>query len=284
MSVSLHQRLEYVAGLRRLPGLSDAQPALLEALGSATEILSFDAGQRVNLTGRTSDDLILVLDGELQIGDDVLARRCGAGSVLGWLELLAERSSSTTATAVRSGRALRLDADAVSGLLEDPDCALLRSWLEHLAADVARQAAPLDLAHHLARQRPTPAPPPRRVLEGDFVEAMLLLRRLRLFERTDVEAVTRLARHLRSVRYPAGARPWSAGGPDGLLLVDHAGPEPLMLGLTELLTDEHRPAPRLPRSIHGLLLRRQLVMDVLEDHPSLGISIAASLAQYQLRD
>ena len=282
MSISLQQRLEYVAALRRLPGCSDAQPELLEALGSATEVLSFGAGQRVNATGRTSHDLLLVIDGELQLADDARTRRFGPGSVLGWLELLAEQPAVSIVTAIAAGRALRLDADAVNGLLEDPDCPLLRMWLRHLAADVAREASPLALSHHLARQRPAPAPPPRPAPEGDFVEAMLLLRRLRLFERTEVEAVTRLARHLRTVRYPAGARPWSDGGPDALLLVDPAGPAPLMLGLTELLTDDPRPAPRARRSTHGLMLRRQLVVDVLEDHPSLGISIAASLAQYQL--
>lgn len=285
MSPSLDDRLELVSRLRHLPGLDDAKPELLEALGTVTDVVTLRPRETLATPGEHGRDLLLVLRGHVRVRGDKTAWTLGPHDELGWLEFLADRPATYTATVEEPGLALRVSADGARGLLEDPDCALLQRWMRHVAEMAARCPDRNALSRHLGRLRTDGEGLTHLNSNDDFVSAMLRLRRLSIFARADVEAISRLARELCPVRYDGAQPPWSAGiGPDGLVLLhDEEDEACVLLGLVELLTDDARAPEPLPGPATGVLIRRQLLVDVLEDHRTVGISIARELAEFLLQ-
>lgn len=111
--------------LRVLPYFSDVSDDLLEEVASTSEEVEIPDGTVVIEEGSDSDEMYVVISGEMIVtkrtaGRDVEVGRVGPGDVVGEIALLDEAPRTATVTAKGPTRAIRIPALAFEELLSDP--------------------------------------------------------------------------------------------------------------------------------------------------------------------
>lgn len=206
--VDITDRIIY---LRSIPVTAALSPPVLKIVASYLTERSFPAGTVMMREGEPIEALHLLTEGKL-----ALVRKgkpfgeLAPPQSLGFLGILARSDGTYDATAEVDTRSLELRAEALLELIEDHSD-LLRSTIRYLAErDLYEvQELPVDALEQrlLGKQREVSDK------TMDLVERLLFLRDLGAFKRTNLNALTVLARQLEEVRFAPGERIWSDGDP-----------------------------------------------------------------------
>ena len=110
--------------LRGLPYFSDLPEELLRAVCDLSRQIDVEAGQVIIEEGSTSEEMYVLVEGELvvtkhQESRDVELARVGPGEVVGELALLDKRPRIASVSAAIPSRLVRIPAEAFEALLED---------------------------------------------------------------------------------------------------------------------------------------------------------------------
>jgi CRP-like cAMP-binding protein len=140
------------------------------------------------------------------------------------------------------------------------------------------------------------APPPeptRTTTELGLVERVLFLRRLNAFGSPRVEALAELAREMTEVAFRAGTQIWRVGEPAPYSLVVWSGvisaitetgqrfrfgPDSVVGGIDSIAAEPRWYIARAETDVVALRGEAALLMDVIEDHPDMGIAMLRSAA------
>ena len=128
-------RLDRMFLLRRIPIFESLLPEDLERLAEVAVEQTFAPGEVLFTAGDPSQELLLIVDGEvdLDLDDHPFAERLGPGNHIGELAALCGQPRTTDARARGRTRVLAIDADVLNRLLSDrPD--VMRQMLSDLAA------------------------------------------------------------------------------------------------------------------------------------------------------
>jgi CRP-like cAMP-binding protein len=128
---------ELFAKVPLFKGLSKKQLGQVRNLATRIDV---DAGRELTHEGRTGQEFIIVLDGEVEVrrGDDVVAR-CGAGDYVGEIALIDDRPRTATVVATTAALLEVIGQREFAGLLsQEPEIA------ERIRATAAQRLAELD--------------------------------------------------------------------------------------------------------------------------------------------
>jgi CRP-like cAMP-binding protein len=263
--------------------MRDADPILMRRILSLRQFPMFmhaDIGELVvvaeNIIERTfqaseavdGDFLHFVVDGVLASGD----RQVRAREVHGVLDALANRPAPPTIALVPS-HTFALDGADYLDVLED-NFGLLLATMRDLAANVAFTATRSELPHVDDTKL-------------GLVERLIVLRQQFPLEAARLETLSILAHAATEARFSAGATMRAPGSPaDALVILSgtvHAGDRVLgpgdSLGFVEALAGSRYAEPvEAVTAVRVLETRAATILDVLEDHTDLGLSILRALA------
>jgi signal transduction histidine kinase len=110
--------------LRGLPYFSDLPQALLEQVCRRSEKVTIPAGARIIEENSHSEDMYVVVDGELQVTKagldrEVFLANLGPGEVVGEIALLDNAPRTASVTATRESTLIRIPAEAFEALISD---------------------------------------------------------------------------------------------------------------------------------------------------------------------
>lgn len=257
----------------------------------------FRAGTVIYRAGESTDHICFVVDGEVELRlPDEAAWVMGPRSVFGVLDASLDRPHGRTAIATEDTHLLVLSVEDWRDILEDHfDLAQAMVWRN------ARDLFQLSL--RLAPSGGFAAPAPSRgsartrgqaEADLDAVERLVVLTESRIFERAGVQPLLNLAAQSRTRRLAPGEVLFEQGDPvtelfvvaRGQVEVDrldpqiHAqfGPGALVAGPPALANDERAFTARAAAETVVLGLRREDVIDVMEDHFAALRSVLAYLA------
>lgn len=213
--VDLTERMIY---LRSIPVAALLPPPVLKVIASYLRECSFPAGSLVMREGEPIEGLQLLTEGRLSLVRK--GKPFGALSPpqsLGFLGILARDVGTYDATAELDTRSLELKTDALLELLED-HVELLHATMRYLAERDVYEI--MELPPDVLEQRFLCEGADRPIKKLSFVERLVDLRGRRIFARTNLNALTSLAKQMSEFHFAPGERVWSEGdGADFTLLV-----------------------------------------------------------------
>lgn len=285
-TVRMVERLVY---LQSLPGLATASRELLSVVAAACQESSWHPGEVLLTKKEVPRCAYLVVEGSVRVGE-ADSPSLGPRGAVGLLSLLAGMPQPESAVAETETLTLDLAADTLFDLWEDP----AHGFGSLLPILQALAAAFID--NNLAASSVVDgnAPAARRSDNPDWIERLLYLRTIPLLADADPDALATFARALQPFTLRAGERLWapdssaepihlvhgtvaqSTGDDDPPSL--HQGPA--ALGLLEALG--LRPPPRNAIARTAVVALRgdhQLLLDIIEDEPSIGIGMLSVLAR-----
>ncbi len=113
-------RNAYHDHLRSVPLFADLDNHDLDVLGKAATELTFRAGQVLMRAGSTAREMVVVLDGELQVERDGEAvATIGPGGFAGEIGLLTDAPRSATVSAKTDVTVIHLDSRSFGGVLDE---------------------------------------------------------------------------------------------------------------------------------------------------------------------
>ncbi len=140
-------RLDRMLMLRRVPIFESLLPEDLERVAEVAVEQTFAAGELLFAAGDPSQDLLLVLDGDVDLVAEgqPLVERLGPGNHIGELAALCGQPRTTDARASGRVRVLSIEAGVLNRLLDDrPD--VMRQMLSDLAARLTNHLRQADTA------------------------------------------------------------------------------------------------------------------------------------------
>ncbi|KPJ93720.1 MAG: hypothetical protein AMS18_05205 [Gemmatimonas sp. SG8_17] len=286
--------VERLLQLRMLPALDRLPPVFLGAIAQRTRERLFRQGALLLDPLRPVGAAYLVVEGRVAVGTDGEQRPAvGAGTAVGFLELLARIERGIEARALSDTLTLELDWDAHLDLCDD-HFAILHTYLQFLAGRLVSEMTVIP-----AGTGPGATPASRLAADGtlDLVQRVLALGNDAAFSTSSLDAIAELARHAVAVRYGAGDNLWSRGeAAAGFVLVTagsvrcvlqdgqsrHAEPT-VALGLHEALAGlPHWFDATAASPVSGLEIHVDPLLDILEDHLELGMDLMSKLARQLL--
>ena len=270
--------LRHMLALRQFPMFATAELAELATVAENVVETSFRAGEVVASAAAMLPGLHLVLDGRIDAG-----RAWGARDIFGALEVLAGRRAVTAGVAAIETHTLHLSATDLFEVLED-NAGVLRSVVRELAARM------------LAAAPTTVAPPPPPCLGGPLglVERLIVLRQQVPFVGARLQGLAALAHASDEVSWPAGTVVVRAGEPaPGSSLViagrlrerwddgtsRELGAGHMIGGLETLAGIGHAGTIETTTPVRALATSATTILDVLEDHPDVGVSMLSAFAR-----
>lgn len=262
--------------LRQYPLFAGADLDELATMGENVVATHFPAGAVVAPEGKRLRALQLVIDGRIETPSE----RWGPREVFGALEVAATRELAVPAIATMPTTTFELLATDFDDVLED-NFGVMLSTLRVLATQMVERP----------RTRRRSAAMPVRGPLG-LVERLIVLRNLLPFASARVQALATLAHDSQEVRYPAGSHLLRAGNPalDGLVIVegtvrasvkgriDDAGPGAAFGHLEALAQLSMTETVEALTDVRALRSPAPAVLDVLEDHPDVGLAMIAAFA------
>lgn len=244
------------------------------------------AGSILVAEGARVPSIQLVLGGRVEAhgGGRVWER----GSVVGALEVFAGRPARYTAVAATPVETLRIYAGDVGELLED-SFSVLRTVLRELAVRVTSQR---ESVHRV--EMPAGAMPGGLGL----VERLVMLRQQLPFSRARLQALATLAHASEEIEYEPGASLVRAGelathgyvitdGTASSTLAGDEGVEHLAPGcsfghLAAIAGGRYVASVRATSAVRALRFSTSAILDVIEDHTDVGVTMIATLASQLL--
>jgi CRP-like cAMP-binding protein len=272
--------LRHMLALRQFPMFATAELAELATIAENVVEARFPAGAELAPAGARLPGLHLVLEGQIEAG-----RTWGPRQVFGELEVLARREHAIAAVAATATWTLQLSAADLGEVLEDNFGVLLA---------VVRELAARMIAH---APRPRPIAVPRSDAELGLVERLIVLRQLAPFVGARLQGLAALAHGSEEVDWTAGTVVARAGelASGSLLVLDGVlrglgrGGQRFELGCGEvfgaletLAGVGHTTTLEAVTPVRALHSGGTAMLDVLEDHPDIGISMISAFARHLL--
>ena len=286
--------VERVLALRAVPGLGKVPPLDLAALADIAVERVFPQGSLL-LPPRTEVRSIhLVRSGTVLSRGRGGTRRSSEGEVVGLIPALARAPEGLHVVAETEARTFEMNRDHLEEVLEESFSVLLAALRGTMRAVLeTRLSLPVDAGF----SSPIVGDGVRSDPELGLVERVLFLRRLLTYGRARVEALAELARAMTEVRAPAGTEFFALGAPaphallvwSGVVAGESArgqtfrfGPESVVGGIDSIAGE-----PRWYRAVaetEVVALRSDTahLIDVIEDHPDMGLDMLRSAARIQL--
>ncbi|MGE0787818.1 MAG: Crp/Fnr family transcriptional regulator [Sandaracinaceae bacterium] len=287
-------RVERIVALRSFPGWSDVDASDLAVIANAAKARRYAAGDVLCDPHEPPDALFLVVSGSVRAAlDGVETGRFGEHSAVGGLAAFAEISRGYELVALEETVALELAHSDMEEIFEDRFILLLRVLSTLAKSSIAlRQKLPLGGFSNDAKVGP---PRPPRPL--DLIERILVLSsNFAMAGRIDSVAV--LARSARELRHEVGDVVWRCGDPgDSMLSIVSGrvrctaedgttwdlGAGDLAGGMCSLGYVPRWYTMEVIDPLLALMMRRDVSIDVWEDHPDLALQSLKVFAQGLLR-
>lgn len=281
--------LEAALHLKSLRTMRELPPAELAALAQQARERHFAKGVMLFQSGTPVGAFHVIVEGQVRAtgpehGDTVM----GPGEVLGLLTLLSRSEHGMDALAEVDTLTLEIDADHLADVFED-HFFILHNELKSLSRLMLVERSRMPDGTYLAPAEGLATPPERDL---DLIQKLVFMRRN--LKRENIDGLIQVARQVREVHYPAGARLWSRGDSSdfGCVLVRgsvhcaldeqgryfRCGPG-YPLGNLESLAGEPRWYDAVSETpLMTLRADTDLWIDVLEDHFEMATGYVAGLA------
>jgi CRP-like cAMP-binding protein len=274
-----------LTALRALPGWLELPATDLGLLASIATPRSAQAGEVVIEQGRPLHSLLVVVDGELAVSRHGERHRVAPRDVVGAVAGFARDPAGVSCVSIGNSSFLELPLDDLEDVLEDR-LPLLTRWMRSVARELLRRAP--EPARYIGQPGPRVAPP------FDLVDRIALLRRTELLRGARVDGLASFARTAREVELPVAEPLWRRGiDADYIALVvdgrigwqDPGGygyslRSGEFVGVHETFAEEPRRFDVFAEEPTTLLvLDRDAMVDVWEDHPDVGIEMLRALSR-----
>lgn len=296
MSDRLHfvSPLERAVFLRGLEQLRGADPQQVAVIAHSAEERFYRRGQTVAHPDRMPHSVQIIVNGTVVAeGDEHRGARLGPGDTLGGLTVLSRSEQGFLAVAETDVTTLEVEAEDIFEFYEDR-FDVFAIALRNICRELLRLRSRIADGTVLSPRAGTVLP--QRDL--DLVERLVLMRRSGIFQRTSMDAIVRLARSLRELRFDAGTTLWRAGDASGYMFIVMEGRVSCRLpdGRTFFAgvgyplgnLENHAREPRwydavVDEPIRVFRAESDTFYDVLEDHFEVALDFMASVAANLLR-
>jgi CRP-like cAMP-binding protein len=279
--------VERLLMLLAIPEFQTLTPSELRRVASAAKLVKHAAGVALG-DPRDPPAIEIVVQGMVEQRSESSVRRIEPGQVVGGLPEVLSRRQATRAIALVDTLALRLDAESLEDLLEE-EFGIYRAILRGL---VGSSLDRLPVARGLHSQEGLGA----KKLESpelDVVERMLLMQRTLDFGVARMDVLAELAQQAEPFTRRLGAPLFRSSDPSERFVVLASGSAhcsiqnessivqaPIALGVLEVVGGvERRFTATAASEIRGLEVSGALFMDLLEDHPQLGLDLLRAIAR-----
>lgn len=287
----LSGRVERVLAMRSFPGLSDVDPKHLAVLADVARERAFARGTTVFSPGSPVRSMHLIRSGEFSVlRDGVVRRRYGPGAIVGGIGALTNDPRGQHVVASAESRTFEIDRTDFADVLEE-SFPLLQSALRGMlrAALETRLSIPDNAGFSEPIGETT-----RPMIEFGLVERAVFLRRLMTYGSARVEALAELARDMVVVRAPAGTVLFGLGdpAPHSLLLYSgvvagetakgqkfRLGPDSVVGGVDSIAGEARWYRAVAETDVVALRGETEHLIDVLEDHPDMGLDMVRAAAR-----
>jgi CRP-like cAMP-binding protein len=287
-------RVERVLALRNFPGLADVDAKNLALVADLIEARSFSKGETILAPGTPVRAMHFIREGTVAIlRNGVPARHYTAGDIVGGLAALAGGERGQHVVATTDARTFEVDRDEFADVLEE-SFPILYATLRGIMRAIlnARRSLPVDAGFSAPipeALRPTP--------EFSLVERVLFLRKLLAFGRARVEALAELARDMTVVQAQEGAEFFRANDPAPYVLlvwsgivrcetdkqqVFRLGPDSVVGGIDSIAAQPRWYRAVAETDVVALRGDTASLVDVIEDHPDMGLDMLRSAAHVLL--
>lgn len=267
-----------LTALRALPGWLELPAADLALIASIATARVVEPGQVLVEEGRPLHSIFVVVDGELSVrraGRDRVAR---SRDLVGAVSGLARDPGGLSCTSIGRSALLELSLDDLEDVLEDRSTLLAR-WMRTVARDCLRWT----------REVPAPAGRGLRLDPPlDLVDRISLLRCTELLDGAGVDALASFAGAAREIDLVEWEALWSSSDRSDTIAVVAKGRIQArattgvsvslasgdVLGVLEAFAEEPRWYDAFAETRATLLvLDRDAMIDVWEDHPEVGVEM-----------
>ncbi len=282
-------RVERMVTMRGFPGWSDASAGDLAILASATRVRAFARGEILQPADDPAARLWMIVSGEVRVvADGVETGRFGEQSAVGGLAAFSGREQGYEISALEDTVALEITSADMEEVFEERFGLLLRVLraMAGMCVDLRLQLPRAGFDHEAEVGPVCPARP------LDLVERILTLGD-NLAMGGQVDSLAVIARYAHELRYDPGHVIWEAGEPASHFVTlvcgrvrctTPAGAEWIM-GANDMIGGLGSLAQR-PRwfraevldGVVGLSLRRDVTIDIWEDHPDIAMRVLRTFA------
>ncbi len=284
--------LDRVLYFRTIPAFEHLSSTELAAIAQHANEEFYPAGRVLLERGEPADAVFLLIDGLVSLTrGDKPAKQLGAGEAVGFLELLARTGEEMYLRVERDTLALKLDWDAQLDVCEE-HFGILLEYIRYLSRRKIEESATPAPSDSSKTREPTPAEPGPR----HFVKRVLALQQCTAFPTEAMDALAELARHVKTVDWPAGGTIWQtgdsahdflamlsgrarcAGTRDGSRTVYRTQPD--TLGMHETLAGMPRYYDAVAADdVTALKIELEPFLDILEDHFDLAMEFTSLMAR-----
>ncbi|HEX4338339.1 MAG TPA: cyclic nucleotide-binding domain-containing protein [Polyangiaceae bacterium] len=289
-AVAASRRVERVLALRSFPGLALVDPAHLAVMAEVAEERAFRKGEVMLTPGTPVRSMHLIRRGDVAIlREGIAVRTFRGGDIVGAIAALTRAPEGQHIIALTDTTTFEIDVSDFEEVLEESFALLLAALRGTLRGALeCRLQIPGDAGYSLPPLEPT-----RTTTELGLVERVLFLRRLNPFGAPRVEALAELAREMVEVTFRAGAQIWRLGEPSPYSLVVWSGvisaitetgqrfrfgPDSVVGGIDSIAAEPRWYIARAETDVVALRGDASLLMDVIEDHPDMGIAMLRAAA------
>lgn len=284
------RRVERVLALRSFPGLALVDPAHLAVMAEIAEERAFRKGEALLVLGTPVRAMHLIRRGEVAIlREGIPVRSFRGGDIVGAIAALTRAPEGQHVLAVSDTTTFEIDVSDFEEVLEESFALLLAALRGILRGALeCRLQIPEDAGYS------SPPPEPVRTTTAlGLVERVLFLRRLNAFGSPRVEALAELAREMTEVAFRAGTQIWQIGEQSPYCLVVWSGvvscitetgqrfrfgPDSVVGGIDSIAGEPRWYVARAETDVVVLRGEAAMLMDVIEDHPDMGIAMLRSAA------
>jgi len=278
-------RLERLLAFRSFPGLRQVDSTNLSLLAEAARERRFPKGATISFPGEPVRAMHFIRDGEVALmRDGVPARKFRGGDIVGSIAAITRDPAGQHVVAAADTRTFEVERDDLEDALEE-SFPLLHSALRGMMRGVL--ASRLELPNDAGFSEPI-LEPIRPSADLGLVERVLFVRRLLTYGAGGVEAFADLARDMTEIRRPEGTILWEVGEPsqDSVLLYSGVirceternqrfflGPDSVVGGIDSIAGEPRWFRATAHTDIIALRGEVTELIDVIEDHPNLGLGM-----------
>lgn len=286
------QRLLHLKRSEALGGLGTAE---LSVIAEHAQERTFRKGQLLLQEGEPTAAMHVVVDGHVHVSrKGRLLGHGGPGAIVGGYAAFARDDTGVGAIAESDTLTLALDAETMLEIFED-HFAVLHHVLKLVCSQLVDVLA--ERPGELQRAMPGVRPAEQAPRELDLVQRIFYLRRVPVFARSSINALSELSRNLQEVAFEPGTELWRIGEPantllmiisglalcetaDGVLLV--AGPGSPLGALDAVAGRPRFFSARAETRVVALQGTAETLVDVLEDNFEMGMDYLALMARWLL--
>jgi CRP-like cAMP-binding protein len=283
-------RVERVLALRSFPGLALVDATHLAVMAEVAEEKSFRRGEAIFLPGKAVRSMHLIRRGEVAVlREGIAVRTFRGGDIVGAIAALTRSPEGQHVLALTDTTTFEIEITDFEEVLEESFSLLLAALRGTLrSAMECRLQIPVDAGYSSQVHEA-----PRVTTELGLVERVLFLRRLNAFGRPRVEALAELAREMAEVHFRTGAEIWRTGEPSPYSLVIWSGvvscvtesgqrfrfgADSIAGAIDSIAVEPRWYVATAETDVVALRGESALLMDVIEDHPDMGIAMLRSAA------